>query len=98
MPRFRMRVNLITQASGRLDSGAATIPLSLTIRPACGLPGDYQYPTDSAALLSLLRQETDLPASVLQRFEGSLRDSVGARLLGVELNDRVLTDIGYFID
>jgi hypothetical protein len=93
-----MRVNLITQASGRLDSDARTIPLSLTIRPACGLPGDYQYPTDSAALLSLLRQETDLPASVLQRFEGSLRDSPGARLLGVELNDRVLTDIGYFID
>jgi hypothetical protein len=93
-----MRVNLITQPSGRSESDAGTIPLSLTIRPACGLPGDYQYPTDSAALLSLLRRETDLPASVLQRFEGNLRACIGARLLGVELSDNLLTDIGYFVD
>ena len=93
-----MRVNLITQPSDRVDSGAGTIPLSLTIRPACGLPGDFEYPTDSAALLRLLRQQTDLPAFVLQRFEEELRTRVGARLLGVDLNDRVLTEIGYFID
>lgn len=93
-----MRVNLITLPSNRSESDARTIPLSLTIRPACGLPGDYQYPTDSAALLSLLRKETDLPASVLQRFELSLRTPVGARLLGVELSESVLTDIGYFVD
>lgn len=93
-----MRVNLITQPSDRSKSGAGTIPLSLTIRPACGLPGDYEYPTDSAALLRLLRQQTDLPADVLQRFENNLRASIGARLMGVELSDRVLTNIGYFID
>jgi hypothetical protein len=93
-----MRVNLITQPSDRPASGAGTIPLSLTIRPACGLPGDYEYPTDSAALLELLHQQTDLPSHVLQRFEKTLRASLGARLLGVELSDRVLTKIGYFID
>jgi hypothetical protein len=93
-----MRVNLITQPSGRSESGGGAIPLSLTIRPSCGLPGDYRYPTDSAALLSLLRRETDLPAPVLQRFEGNLRASLCARLLGVELSEKVLTDIGYFID
>jgi hypothetical protein len=93
-----MRVNLITQPSDRPESGAGTIPLSLTIRPACGLPGDYECPTDSAALLRLLRQQTDLPAYVLQRFEESLRARLGARLLGVDLSDSVLTDIGYFID
>ncbi len=93
-----MRVNLITQPSGRSESGAGTIPLSLTIRPACGLPGDYLCPTDSTALLSMLRQETDLPATVLQRFEESLRCRICARLLGVELSERVLTDIGYFVD
>jgi hypothetical protein len=93
-----MRVNLITQPSGCSKSGAGTIPLSLTIRPACGLPGDYQCSTDSTALLSLLRQETDLPASVLQRFEGSLRATIGAQLLGVELSETVLTDIGYFVE
>jgi hypothetical protein len=93
-----MRVNLITQCSGFSDSGAGSIPLSLTIRPACGLPGDYEYPTDSAALLRLLRQQTDLSADALQRFEKSLRDPHGAKLLGVELSDTVLTKIGYFID
>jgi len=93
-----MRVNLITQPSDRWESGQGTIPLSLTIRPACGLPGDYKCPTDSAALLRLLRQQTDLPSHVLERFEMNLRAAVGAKLLGVELSDSVLTKIGYFID
>jgi hypothetical protein len=93
-----MRVNLITQPSDHFESGTGTIPLSLTIRPACGLPGDYECPTDSVSLLHLLRQQTDLPADVLQRFEAELRSRIGARLLGVHLNDSVLTDIGYFID
>lgn len=93
-----MRVNLITRPSDRSESSAGTIPLFLTIRPACGLPGDYECPTDSAALLRLLRRQTDLPAYVLQRFEDGLRTPFGARLLGVELSESVLTDIGYFIE
>jgi hypothetical protein len=74
------------------------IALSLTIRPACGLPGEYQFPTDSDALMRLLRQETSLPAPVLERFEEKLSTPIGARLLGVELSESVLTKIGYFID
>lgn len=93
-----MRVNLITRPADRLEQGVGTIPLSLTIRPACGLPGDYECPTDSAALLRLLRRQTDLPAYVLQNFEKDLGTPLGARLLGVDLSDSVLTDIGYFID
>jgi hypothetical protein len=93
-----MRVNLSTRSSNRSESIPGTIPLSLTIRPACGLPGDYEWPTDSAALLRLLRRQTDLPDSVLERFEQNLRTPLGARLLGVELSERVLTDIGYFVD
>ena len=93
-----MRVNLITQPSVPSESNQGTLPLSLTVRPACGLPGDYEFPTDSMALLRLLRQQTDLSADVLQRFEKNLRDSRSARLMGVELSDKVLTDIGYFID
>jgi hypothetical protein len=92
-----MRVNLITQPFGHAKPGKG-IPLSLTIRPACGVPGDYQLPTDSEALMRLLRQKTNLPASALERFEGKLCAPVGARLLGVELSETVLTDIGYFID
>jgi hypothetical protein len=93
-----MRVNLITQSSAHSTSVTGPIPVSLKIRPSCGLPGDYEYATDSSALLCMLRKQTDLPATVIKRFEGELRSFSKAKLLGVELNERVLTEIGYFID
>lgn len=93
-----MRVNLISQTSAKFVPGMSTIPLTLTIRPSCGLPGDYKYATDSSALLKMLRRETDLPASVIGNFEMKLYDTAESRLLGVELNDRTLTEIGYFVD
>jgi len=93
-----MRVNLSTRPSHRSTAHTGTIPLDLTIRPACGIPGDYERPMDSGALLRLLRQQTDLPAYVIETFETKLRAPVGARLLAVELSEKVLTDIGYFID
>lgn len=93
-----MRVNLITHATSFPLPFKGAIPLSLTIKPACGLPGDYEYQTDSASLLRMLRQQTDLPGSVLQRFESNMGDTSGARLLGVDLSDRLLSEIGYFID
>lgn len=93
-----MRVNLSTRPSRPAPPWAGTVPLTLTIRPACGLPGDYECSTDSATLLRLLRKQTDLPGYVLEVFEAKLRLPVGARLPGVELSESVLTDIGYFID
>jgi len=93
-----MRVNLITQTSQQFRSTHGAVPLSLTIRPACGLPGDYQFPIDSASLLRMLHKQTDLPASVLQRFEEKLHTLPTAKLLGVELSERVLTEIGYFVE
>ncbi len=93
-----MRVNLITRPSASGDAGTGALPLSLTIRPACGLPGDYDCQIDSNSLLRMLRLQTDLPATVLERFEQGLQSRIGARLMGVDLNDRALTDIGYFID
>lgn len=93
-----MRVNLSTQSYGPIPLGAGTIPIALTIKPACGLPGDYSYSTDSAALLRMLNLKTDLPSSVLKRFQGDIYTSSRARLLGVELSEGLLTDIGYFID
>jgi hypothetical protein len=93
-----VRVNLSTRRSDRSQSKAGKFPLTLTIRPACGQPGDYEYATDSVALLQLLRQRTDLPGYVLEGFEEKLRIPPGARLLGVELSESVLSDIGYFID
>jgi hypothetical protein len=93
-----MRMNLITKLSSQVTYGVATVPLSLTIKPACGIPGDYQYATDSATLLKLLHKKTDLPAYALQRFEQELFRSSTAKLMGVELSERVLTDLGYFVD
>ena len=91
-----MRMNLITEVAG--DPASGTIPLSLTIRPACGLPGDYEYPTDSNSLIRMLRAQTDLPGTVLQRFEDELRAGSHPKLLGVELSEQILTPLGYFID
>jgi hypothetical protein len=93
-----MRVNLITQAYASSTPDKGAIPLSVTIKPACGLPGDYQFMTDSATLLKMVRQHTDLPNTVIKRFEDDMYASVKARLLGVELSESLLTDIGYFID
>ena len=91
-----MRVNIITQPFGSPKARKGKIPLSLTIRPACGVPGDYQFPTDSEALMQLLRQQTKQPSSALARFEDKLSAPKSAQLLGVELSESVLTDIGYF--
>jgi len=93
-----MRVNLITETSDRPPSSKGNVPLSLTIRPAGGLPGEYRYPTDSESLMRLLRKETSLRAAVLARFEDKLSNPIGARLLDVDLSESVLTRIGYFID
>jgi hypothetical protein len=93
-----MRVNLITRPCHSGASAAGAVPLTLTIQPARGLPGDYEFSTDSAALLRLLRQKTDLPGYILDTFKAKLALPIGARLTGVELSDNVLTEIGYFID
>ena len=94
-----MRVNLTVNASLPANAALArTVPVSLLIRPTCGLPGDFTYTTDSASLLSMLRRQTELPAYVLDRLKGDLMSSTPARIHGVELSERVLTEIGYFVD
>jgi hypothetical protein len=93
-----MKMNIITQATSPYEPGRGSFPVSLTIGPACGLPGEYQFPTDSASLLRLLHRQTDLPEYVLEQFEGTLNVCRSAKLTGVELSDQVLTKIGYFID
>jgi hypothetical protein len=93
-----MRVNLITHSLSQSESDRLTSPLALTIRPASGVPGDYHFPIDREALMQLLRQKTELTALTLQNFEMNLHGPLGARLLGVELSEKTLTEIGYFID
>jgi len=93
-----MRVNLITEHTSGSGVREGTIPLSLTIRPACGVAGEYVLATDSKALMRLLRQRSDLSGVILDRFENKLGATQPARLLGVDLSESVLTDIGYFTD
>lgn len=93
-----MRVNLIAQAGdsqGAIANGAA---ISLTVRPACGIPGDFFYNTNRISLLHLLQKETELHSAILERFEIELAVNKRARLLGVEMSERTLERIGYFVD
>jgi hypothetical protein len=98
VPRFRMRFNLVTQPSIQASGIPGALPLSLTLRPACGIQGDYTFPTDSSSLRQLLKNGTDLPDAVVWRFLGEACAKAKARLLGVELSDETLQDIGYFVD
>lgn len=90
-----MRVNLIAQATGS-PYGSGSI--SLTVKPACGIPGDFLYSTDRLSLLRMLRRKTELRSGVLERFEQELSVARQARILAVELSEETLTEIGYFVD
>jgi hypothetical protein len=93
-----MRVHLTAHTG---PFGMETSPsqaVILTVRPACKLPGDYRYTTDNRSLLKLLRQGTELRSSVIESFEQDLQITKAAKLLDVEMSDRVLTEIGYFVD
>lgn len=90
-------MNLISHTLSPSRS-AGSVPVSLTLRPACGLPGEYSFSTDTTSLFRMLHRQTDLPESVIQRFETTLAVTSNARLLAVELSDQTLTQIGYFVD
>jgi hypothetical protein len=96
-----MRMNLNARAVPSCPSGLSDLPenaILLTVRPACLLPGDYSYTTNSNSLLRMLRQRTDLPSTVLDRFESGIHSPKGADLLAVEISEKTLTEIGYFVD
>ena len=77
---------------------AATRSVFLTIQPAVGIPGDFSYTTDNASLVRMLRQKTELRLATIENFERELETSKSARLLSVEMSERALTEIGYFVD
>ncbi len=93
-----MRMNLIARRSEASAEYTTTVPLSLTIRPSCGVPGDYQFKTTTTSLMRMLHKKTDLPFDALKRFEGEMFSYSCARLTGVEMSEETLTEIGYFID
>jgi hypothetical protein len=46
----------------------------------------------------MLRQRTELPSTVLDKFEMGFYSPKGADLLAVEISEKTLTEIGYFVD
>lgn len=92
-----MRMNLDARAMTSKSSDLAEDRISLTIRPACSVPGNYSCVTNRDALRRMLRR-TDLPSTVLEKFETGIYSPKGANLPAVELSEEILTQIGYFID
>jgi hypothetical protein len=88
-----MRMNFVAEAPSN-GSG----PVSITIKPSFGLTGEFVYLSDRVSLLRLLRKETELQSTVLERFDMDLAAAKRARLLGVDISDRALTQLGYFVD
>jgi hypothetical protein len=93
-----MRMNLNARAVTSRCSDFPEDSILLTIRPACLLPGDFSYTTNLDSLLRMLRKRTDLPSTVLDKFENEIYSRKGANLLGIDLTENTLADIGYFVD
>ena len=92
-----MRVSLAALASQH-QSRSFDIPVSVQVRPSRGMCGEHQYQTNSSNLRNMLKRQTDLSGLAIDRFMDDLRSSSTARLSGVELNDRTLKEIGFFVD
>ena len=92
-----MRMKISARVVPSHNSALAEDRVSPTIRPACPLPGNYSFVTNRDSLRRLLRR-TDLPSTVLEKFESGVDTPKGASLPAVELSEHTLTQIGYFID
>lgn len=92
-----MRVSLAALASQH-SSRSYDVPVSVLVKPSRGMAGEHHYSTDSSSLRNLLRRQTDLSGPAIDRFMTDLRSSATARLSGVEMSDRTLKEIGFFVD
>jgi hypothetical protein len=90
-------MNLSARAFPSHDSTLTEDRISLTIRPATSLPGNYSFVTNLDSLRRMLRR-TDLPSTVLEKFEMGIYNPKGASLPAVDLSEHTLTQIGYFIE
>jgi hypothetical protein len=93
-----MKVNLTARVLPSDESAISSNAVCLTIRPAGSLPGDYTYTMDRRSLLIMLRRQTELRLATLDDFDRQLSISKRAFLSRVELSDRALTELGYFVD
>ena len=93
-----MRVNFAALACEPHTYGLSSVPVTVQVSPTRGMPGDHLYMTDSRALLNMLKRTTDLSGYVLEGFMQQLKTASSARLSSVEVSDRTLREIGYFVD
>jgi hypothetical protein len=93
-----MRVHLIATVALDHPLEGGIFPILLKIKPAFGLAGEYQFKTDTRALMTVLYKRTDLNGSVLEKFSNSLCHSPKVRLPNIDLPDQALEEMGFFID
>jgi hypothetical protein len=91
-----MRMNLSARGAGH-PSDLRKDDVMIKLKPACSLPGEYSYTTSRDSLHRMLLK-TELPSTVLERFEVGIWSSRGASLPAVEISDKTLTEIGYFVE
>jgi len=90
-------MNIRARAVASSGSNLPDDRITLTLRPAVSMPGDYSFTTNVDSVRRLLRR-TDLPSTILERFESGLWNAKGASLPAVEISEKTLTEIGYFVD
>jgi hypothetical protein len=90
-------MNIKARAVASSGSNLSDNRITLTLRPAARLPDDYSFITNVDSVRRLLRR-TDLPSTVLDRFENGLWNAKGASLPAVEISEKTLKQIGYCVD
>ena len=93
-----MRFALAALPADPQSRHAIDVPLTVLIRPSRGTTGEHSYRTDTCALRNMLKRQTELSGVVIDEFMAQLKAGSGARLPAVELRDRTLHEIGYFVD
>ena len=90
-------MNLTARAIVPNGSHSSENSIVLTVRPAGHVPGEYSCATSGASLQRMLRR-TDLPSTIIERFESEIYSAKGSNLRAVELSETTLIEIGYFIE
>jgi hypothetical protein len=81
---------LSTRAFPSRGSDLAEDRISLTLWPAASLPGNYSFVTNTESLRRLLRR-TDLPSTVLEKFETGNYTPKGCEFARGRTSDKTIT-------
>lgn len=93
-----MRFALAAVPSDQHTHRVHHLPVTVQIRPSRGVAGEHSYLTNTYALCDMLKRHTELSGLMIDNFMLQLKSGISARFPAIELNDRTLRDIGYFVD